>query len=165
MGWVQAPKVYRAVSPERHRNIHGELLPLENTNTNQESRHTYPFVSHTIADEDLPFMTAEIISSKSSPGRLAVKRQTATDPLRRDWWIVVDNIVYDCTDFILEHPGGEQVILSFVGEDCTWQFRRFHSRRILEEIARPLRIGRTEGIKNRFKEPKRLSRLSTSDAW
>lgn len=92
---------------------------------------------------------------------------TETNPDRHDWWIVVDNIVYDCTDFILEHPGGEQVIMSFIGEDCSWQFWRFHSCALMEQYGVPLRIGRTEGVQNRFEEPKRfvgLSRLGR-DEW
>jgi cytochrome b involved in lipid metabolism len=69
--------------------------------------------------------------------------------------IVVDNIVYDCTDFLSEHPGGEQVIKSFGGAECSWQFWRFHGKKEMEEFGRQLRVGRTEGLRNRFPEPKR----------
>lgn len=72
-------------------------------------------------------------------------------------WIVVNEIVYDCTDFIQQHPGGDTVIRSFIGEDCSWQFWRFHSKAIMETSGRPLRIGRTQGIKNRFPEPPRFN--------
>jgi cytochrome b involved in lipid metabolism len=40
--------------------------------------------------------------------------------------IVVDDIVYDCTDFILDHPGGTQVIEASAGGERSWQFWRFH---------------------------------------
>lgn len=42
--------------------------------------------------------------------------------------IVIDDIVYDCTDFIHDHPGGITVLESFGGSECSckprsrWQF-------------------------------------------
>jgi cytochrome b involved in lipid metabolism len=69
--------------------------------------------------------------------------------------IVVDNVVYDCTDFLPEHPGGEQVIKSFAGAECSWQFWRFHGTKEMEEFGRQLRVGRTEGLRNKFSESKR----------
>ncbi|RMZ39602.1 hypothetical protein AFCA_002424 [Aspergillus flavus] len=108
----------------------------------------YP-LQDSIPDNDLPFIPAAVVrdhklSFSKGHGRA---------------WIVVDKIVYDCTKFIREHPGGETVIRSFVGEDCSWQFWRFHDKGIMEEWGRPLRVGRTEGIGNRFKEiPKYFGR-------
>lgn len=81
--------------------------------------------------------------------------------------IVIDEIVYDCTQFILQHPGGQEIIKSFAGGECTWQFWRFHGKKVMEEFGRPLRIGRTMGLKNKFKEPVRfvgLKRLG-DDGW
>ena len=67
----------------------------------------------------------------------------------------MENIVFDCTEFLKEHPGGEQIIKSFGGAECTWQFWRFHGKKEMEEFGRPLRVGRTAGITNKFKEPKK----------
>lgn len=81
--------------------------------------------------------------------------------------IVVDEIVYDCTDFIGEHPGGQVIIESFAGAECSWQFWRFHGKKELEEFGRPLRVGRTEGLQNKFREPAKfvgLRRLG-DDGW
>jgi cytochrome b involved in lipid metabolism len=80
--------------------------------------------------------------------------------------IVVNNIVYDCTKFIKEHPGGEQIIRAFGGAECTWQFWRFHRKNEMEEFGRPLRVGRTTGMVNKFKEPSKyvgLRRLGHDD--
>lgn len=102
----------------------------------------YLRVSTDIADKDLPFISAaEVRSCDGKSGPL---------------WIVVDNIVYDCTDFALDHPGGAGVIQSFGGKDCSWQFWRFHNDVHMKDFGRELRIGRTEGIKNPFKEPPRF---------
>lgn len=56
----------------------------------------------------IPFIPAETV-------RL-VRQQTGC------LWIVIDNVVFDCTDFVNKHPGGATVIESFNGEDCSWQF-------------------------------------------
>lgn len=77
----------------------------------------YPFQPSSLSDEDLPFIPAEVVRAKRRPGALC---GNATNPEERtDYWVVVDAIVHDCTSFISSHPGGEQVILSFVGEDCS----------------------------------------------
>lgn len=72
------------------------------------------------------------------------------------YWLVIENIVYDCTEFIREHPGGPEVLKPFWGSDCTWQFHRFHGKDELEKHGRALRIGRTQGVSNKFKERPRF---------
>ena len=110
----------------------------------------YIFQSTSVADEELPMIPASIVKSKrTQPGYL---------------WIVIDKIVYDCTDFVWSHPGGNTVIESFRGEDCSWQFWRFHGRRQMDEDGRPLRIGRTSGVENRFKERPRFVGLRRNAA-
>ena len=76
----------------------------------------YPFQPSSIADENLPFIPTEEVVSKRRPGALSSNLNHSEE---NDFWIVVDNIVFDCSSFISDHPGGEQVILSFVGEDCS----------------------------------------------
>lgn len=34
-------------------------------------------------------------------------------------WIIIDDLVYDVTKFVMEHPGGEEVILNLAGQDAT----------------------------------------------
>lgn len=36
--------------------------------------------------------------------------------------IVVENKVYDITDFVFDHPGGERVILTQEGRDATGKY-------------------------------------------
>lgn len=105
----------------------------------------YPLQDPSAPDDALPFIPPAVVRNQ----RL---RSSHAKGLA---WIVVDNIVYDCTKFIKEHPGGETVIRSFIGENCSWQFWRFHSKTIMEQWGRSLRVGRTERILNRFKEPPR----------
>lgn len=42
-------------------------------------------------------------------------------------WIVVHGNVYDCTDFVKDHPGGVDSILINAGTDCTEEFDAIHS--------------------------------------
>ncbi|XP_078046400.1 cytochrome b5 isoform X2 [Augochlora pura] len=37
-------------------------------------------------------------------------------------WIVIRDFVYDCTDFLNNHPGGSDVILEYAGRDATLSF-------------------------------------------
>ncbi|WAO95226.1 Cytochrome b5 heme-binding domain-containing protein [Fusarium falciforme] len=93
------------------------------------------------SNDDLPLIDASIVIAAGKAGLL---------------WIVIDDIVYDCTDFVEEHPGGSRVLESFRSGNCSWQFWRFHGEKDLEEFGRPLRVGRTTGIENKFKEPPRF---------
>lgn len=44
---------------------------------------------------------------------------------KEDLWLVIDNGVYDCTEWLPHHPGGE-VLLPFGGRDATDAFAAFH---------------------------------------
>ncbi|KAL5342069.1 cytochrome b5-like heme/steroid binding domain-containing protein [Aspergillus crustosus] len=129
----------------------------------------YPLHNPSIPDCDLPYIEPSILSlvekhwTQASEANPETSSSFASAPCA---WVVVDNIVYDCTPFQHEHPGGPVVIHSFVGQDCSWQFWRFHSKKHLTVHGRGLRIGRTSGIKNRFKEPPRYVGLSSlNDDW
>ena len=41
---------------------------------------------------------------------------------KKDLWMVVHDKVYDCTSFVDEHPGGEEVMLDVGGQDATDAF-------------------------------------------
>ena len=66
--------------------------------------------------------------------------------------LVIDDVVYDCTEFTTEHPGGKGILEGFAGSDCSWQFWRFHGKKDME-IGRVLRVGRTKGVRNKYAKP------------
>lgn len=43
-----------------------------------------------------------------------------------DCWVIVHGKVYDVTEFIPSHPGGQKVILKFAGKDATKRFEPIH---------------------------------------
>eukprot|EP01012_Entosiphon_sulcatum_P040035 TRINITY_DN53666_c0_g1_i1.p1 TRINITY_DN53666_c0_g1~~TRINITY_DN53666_c0_g1_i1.p1 ORF type:complete len:977 (+),score=132.51 TRINITY_DN53666_c0_g1_i1:24-2933(+) len=68
---------------------------------------------------------------------------TAADVLKHakkeDAWIAVHGSVYDITDWIPRHPGGE-VLLPLLGHDCSDQFEAFH-RPYVRKYLGSMRIG------------------------
>jgi cytochrome b involved in lipid metabolism len=109
---------------------------IEELPTNRSEHVLYPFVNESLSDDQLPVIPAATITEKQH------------DRL----WLVVDSIVYDCTGFVHEHPGGKVVIESFSGQDCSWQFWRFHNKEHMARHGTQLRVGRTNNVENRFRE-------------
>lgn len=148
---------YKPVTDFKTSTEHVEIIEPDFFKSEQMTRGAttddqYPLQDVTISDDSLPFIPPTIVRSQRS--------QMPNQRLRI--WIVIDNVVYDCTNFIHSHPGGDTVIRSFIGEDSSWQFWRFHSRSLMDTFGRPLRIGQTMGVENRFKEPPRYVGASKS---
>jgi cytochrome b involved in lipid metabolism len=119
---------------------------------------TYRPADPSTPDSALPYISPNILSQLEEE-----YKSSTPQPNQLPIWIIINNIIYDCTNFIDSHPGGSVVISSFVGQDCSWQFWRFHSRQQLVDYGRALRVGRTEGVRNRFKEPARYVGLGAVD--
>ncbi|EXJ65967.1 uncharacterized protein A1O5_10943 [Cladophialophora psammophila CBS 110553] len=101
----------------------------------------YHVVQNGLPNQDLPAIPANEVrrrNGKSCP----------------DIWIVIDDIVYDCTIFVNEHPGGDTVIRSFAGKDCSWQFHRVHGFQKNRKWLPGLRVGQTKGVENPYPKPK-----------
>ena len=56
-------------------------------------------------------------------------------------WIIINNEVYDITDFLNKHPGGSSILLTVAGEDATDFFEELHRPEILEEFGSEYLIG------------------------
>ncbi len=57
--------------------------------------------------------------------QVEVERHTSADSC----WIICHGLVYDCTRFLQDHPGGAQSILLAAGTDCTDDFDAIHSEK------------------------------------
>lgn len=65
-------------------------------------------------------------------------------------WLAIDGIVYDITSFLKKHPGGQSVLLSVAGTDCTEAFHGYHPDWVAEKHLQKnsaMRIGRLKGYK------------------
>ncbi|XP_076169224.1 uncharacterized protein LOC143147661 isoform X2 [Ptiloglossa arizonensis] len=71
-------------------------------------------------------------------------------------WIVVHDFVYDCTDFLKNHPGGSDVILEYAGRDATFAFiGTGHSKAARQSLERFL-IGELPPEERIFRVPSGL---------
>ena len=71
-------------------------------------------------DTNLPLVSLDEVSEHSS---------------QEDGWMVLYDRVYDVTAFLREHPGGEDVMIEYLGYDATFAFRGVgHSDDALEML-------------------------------
>eukprot|EP00521_Asterionellopsis_glacialis_P008849 CAMPEP_0195285944 /NCGR_PEP_ID=MMETSP0707-20130614/3593_1 /TAXON_ID=33640 /ORGANISM="Asterionellopsis glacialis, Strain CCMP134" /LENGTH=570 /DNA_ID=CAMNT_0040345521 /DNA_START=85 /DNA_END=1797 /DNA_ORIENTATION=+ len=56
-------------------------------------------------------------------------------------WIVIDERVYNITNFVAKHPGGDKVLWNMAGKDCTDAFANYHSAAIYKRWLPPYLIG------------------------
>lgn len=61
-------------------------------------------------------------------------------------WFIIDSKVYDVTDFLDAHPGGEAVLKQVAGQDATEAFYNLHRQEVLQKYQN-LAIGSVEGEK------------------
>jgi alkylation response protein AidB-like acyl-CoA dehydrogenase len=57
-----------------------------------------------------------------------------------DLWIIVDEDVYDLTNFQEEHPGGKKILSRVAGKDASKQFWKYHNDSILKKYQK-LQVG------------------------
>ncbi|KAK8116105.1 hypothetical protein PG984_012607 [Apiospora sp. TS-2023a] len=61
---------------------------------------------------------------------------------KKDLYIVVHDKIYDCTKFVDEHPGGEEVMLDVGGQDATEAFEDVGHSDEARETLEQLLIGK-----------------------
>lgn len=62
-----------------------------------------------------------------------------------DLWIAYNGLVYDCSKFLDEHPGGEEVMVDVGGTDATEAFDDIGHSDDAHDIMKGLLIGKLEG--------------------
>mmetsp|Transcript_3690 Transcript_3690/g.11574 ORF Transcript_3690/g.11574 Transcript_3690/m.11574 type:complete len:1144 (-) Transcript_3690:85-3516(-) len=71
---------------------------------------------------------------QSAEKRVVSAAELATHNTKADCWIAAYGDVYDFTDFVEEHPGGEDTILDHAGSDGTEVFDAVHTRAMLDDF-------------------------------
>tara|TARA_B100000945_G_C20419352_1_gene616921 strand:+ start:418 stop:1800 length:1383 start_codon:yes stop_codon:yes gene_type:complete len=75
---------------------------------------------------DLPYISSEQIKLHNS---------------ENDCWIIINNLVFEVSDFLNKHPGGKLVILNSGGKDVTDAFENYHNASIHNKL-HPFLIGK-----------------------
>eukprot|EP00180_Rhodochaete_pulchella_P000202 Plantae.Rhodophyta-Rhodochaete_pulchella.ctg1140.p3 GENE.Plantae.Rhodophyta-Rhodochaete_pulchella.ctg1140~~Plantae.Rhodophyta-Rhodochaete_pulchella.ctg1140.p3 ORF type:complete len:160 (+),score=33.24 Plantae.Rhodophyta-Rhodochaete_pulchella.ctg1140:40-480(+) len=67
-----------------------------------------------------PSTASDVVADKSDEAvsMLEVKKHTS----RKSTWMVIHDKVYDVTSFLVDHPGGEDILLDSAGRDATREF-------------------------------------------
>ncbi|KAK9455032.1 FMN-dependent dehydrogenase-domain-containing protein [Dipodascopsis uninucleata] len=60
-------------------------------------------------------------------------KEIAKHNSEKSCWVIINNVVYDVTSFLPEHPGGKMSILNLAGQDATKPFEAIHPPGTLEE--------------------------------
>lgn len=68
-------------------------------------------------------------------------------------WFVIDAVVYDVSDFLDAHPGGEAVLRQVAGKDATVDFYNLHRHEVLVKYA-DLAVGTVQGQKQSVITPR-----------
>lgn len=62
-----------------------------------------------------------------------------------DKWIVIDDTVYNVTEFVKRHPGGSRIIGHYAGQDASEAFRSFHlDTQLVSKYMTGLQIGKLQ---------------------
>ncbi|KAF0764500.1 cytochrome b5-like isoform X2 [Aphis craccivora] len=84
----------------------------------------------------------------------------ATNP-----WIVIDDCIYDVTEFLNDHPGGEEVLLEQAGKDATEEFEDVGHSSDAREVMQKYKIGELiEEDKRKNKKPVKKPPPASSSA-
>lgn len=59
----------------------------------------------------------------------------------QDIWVIINDKVFDLTQFINEHPGGKKVLMKKAGKDASKEFKTFHNEAIMQRVGLPMQIG------------------------
>ncbi|KAE8441064.1 hypothetical protein EG329_005893 [Mollisiaceae sp. DMI_Dod_QoI] len=64
--------------------------------------------------------------------RIISVQEVSKHNIPEDLWIVVDDTVYDMTEFAPEHPGGAGIILRYAGRDASASYNEIHAPSLIK---------------------------------
>ncbi|KAI8344929.1 FMN-dependent dehydrogenase-domain-containing protein [Blakeslea trispora] len=64
-------------------------------------------------------------------------KEVAKHNKKDDIWVIIHGKVYDLTNFLPEHPGGQKIILKYAGKDATSAFEPIHPPDIIQRFLSP----------------------------
>ncbi|KAK1783549.1 cytochrome b5-like heme/steroid binding domain-containing protein [Copromyces sp. CBS 386.78] len=69
------------------------------------------------------------------------KSQVAEHKDDKSMYIIIDDGVYDITNFLDDHPGGAKILKRMAGKDATKSFWKYHGKNVLEKYGTKLKVG------------------------
>merc|ERR1712124_221386 len=86
--------------------------------------------------------TAQSHSAKQSAGGVAgssvlTAEEVSHHNTAEDCWVILNNKVYDVTNFLGDHPGGKKAIMVYAGKDATEEFEMLHASNVLKKYLAP----------------------------
>ncbi|KAK3349393.1 putative membrane bound hemo protein [Lasiosphaeria hispida] len=70
---------------------------------------------------------------------------------KKDLYVVIHDVIYDCSKFVDEHPGGEEVLLDVAGQDATEAFEDVGHSDEARETLEAMKVGT---LKRKAGDPK-----------
>ncbi|KAH9812360.1 cytochrome b5-like heme/steroid binding domain-containing protein [Melampsora americana] len=77
----------------------------------------------------------------SSNEKVYSTKEVETHSTEQSAWVIIEGGVYDVTEFLEDHPGGKEILLSNCGKDSTELFEEYHTKKILVKTGGPMKIG------------------------
>uniref|UniRef100_A0A1D1XKV4 Putative cytochrome b5 isoform 2 n=1 Tax=Anthurium amnicola TaxID=1678845 RepID=A0A1D1XKV4_9ARAE len=71
-------------------------------------------------------------------------KEAAQHNTRDDCWVVIDGKVYDVTEYLDEHPGGDDVLISAAGKDATFEFEDAGHSKSARELMKGYCVGEVD---------------------
>lgn len=68
------------------------------------------------------------------------KAEVAKHNKDKDMLIIVDDSVYNVSEFVNEHPGGSKILKRVAGKDATKQFWKYHNESVLKKYSPQLKV-------------------------
>ncbi|KAJ5329745.1 hypothetical protein N7452_010135 [Penicillium brevicompactum] len=90
-------------------------------------------------------------------------QEIAEHNTKKDLYLIVHDKVYDCTSFVDEHPGGEEVLLDVGGQDSTEAFEDVGHSDEAREILDGMLVGNVKRMPG-DPEPKQAHTASDSSS-
>ncbi|KCZ80421.1 hypothetical protein H312_02189 [Anncaliia algerae PRA339] len=72
------------------------------------------------------------------------KKEVEKHNVLDDCWVIIENNVYDVTEFIEYHPCGRNIFLNYGGKDVTEIFNRVHPYVSYKELLKYEQVGYLE---------------------
>eukprot|EP00306_Pavlova_sp_CCMP459_P005218 CAMPEP_0185163908 /NCGR_PEP_ID=MMETSP1139-20130426/8651_1 /TAXON_ID=298111 /ORGANISM="Pavlova sp., Strain CCMP459" /LENGTH=121 /DNA_ID=CAMNT_0027729273 /DNA_START=26 /DNA_END=391 /DNA_ORIENTATION=+ len=77
--------------------------------------------------------------------KMITEEEVAKHASKTDAWFSIHGVVYDISNYLEDHPGGEEVMLDRAGQDATTDFEDVgHSDEARKELAK-FEVGKLEG--------------------